>query len=184
MLQMEEAKSNVAEDILVSYEKQISTIGILVNNTHGILQESKVALKTLSSQLRETLADSASLRKTDFDHMIAMLESQQEDRHREIMGLLNEFILVHKEAAYRLKGLLSDARSGRMVDFRATLAEIQARQSDAQQQVINQLRVTQDDQEGLKAELQKLLNNGRAVRPKELKAALHNLTSRERIAIT
>ena len=99
MLQVDEKMVRLVQDIVVSYETQISLLGLVIDSTYEILQESEVALAKVHNQLRKTLADSASLRKKDYDSMIAEIESRQEEGRLEIKRLLNEFILTHREAA-------------------------------------------------------------------------------------
>jgi len=175
MLQVDEKMVSVVQDIVVSYETQISTIGALVDNTYGILQESRAALGKVNSQLRETLANRASLRKKDYDSMIAEIEAQQEERHQEIKKVLSEFVLVHKEAASQLKELLAIAQSGKIVDFRAVISSIQSRQDVAQKKVISSLRANEEEQERVIAEVQKLLNGNGTTRVKDFKDALSKL---------
>jgi len=180
MSTVKEEMTGVVQDIIVSYEARISIIGTLIDNTHRIMQESKAALGQINAQLRETLADSVSLRKKDYDSMIAEIESLQEERYREIKGLLNEFILVHKEMASRLKGLFDDARGGKAVDFRKALADIQARQDEAQNRVISQLSDSQQEQEAFMSELRKLLDNGGSVKARDFKAAISRSSARRK----
>ena len=175
MLQVDEKMESLIQDIVVSYETQISLLGTVVDSIYKILQESEGALAEVHSQLRKTLADNASLRKKDYDSMIAEIESRQEEGRLEIKRLLNEFILVHREAATQLKELITDARSARVIDFRTAIAEIQTRQDEAQKKVISRLKANQDEQEEIIAEVHGLLNNGNPLKVKDLKAALGKL---------
>jgi hypothetical protein len=178
MLQVEENLIGAVQDIVLSYEARISTIGAVIGNTYGVMQESKAALVRVNSQLRETLAGSASLRKKDFDNMVAEIEAGQDERHQEIGGLLAEFVLVQKETAYRLKDLLTGVQVGRQVDFKTALSDIQVQQEEVQKRVVDRLRACQDEQEGFVAELHRLLTSGRSMRVSDFKAALRSFSAR------
>ena len=175
MLQVDEKMESLIQDVVVSYEAQISLLGAVIDSTYEILQESEVALAEVHNQLRKTLADNASLRKKDYDSMIAEIESRQEEGRLEIKRLLNEFVLVHRKAATQLKELITDARSAGVIDFRTAIAEIQTRQDEAQKKVISRLKVNQDEQEEIIAEVHGLLNNGNPLKVKDLKAVLGKL---------
>ena len=172
MLQPEENMIGAIQDIIVSYEARVSTIGAVIGTTYGVMQESKAALGRVNSQLRETLAGSASLRRKDFDNMVAEVEAGQEERHQEIGGLLTEFVLVQKVTASRLKDLLAGVQAGRQVDFKTTLSDIQDQQEGVQDRVIGRLRACQDQQDGFVAELHRLMASGRSITAKDFKAAL------------
>ena len=175
MLQVDGHMVTLVQDIVVSYETQISLLGTLIDSTYIILHESEGALAEVHSRLRRTLADNASLRKKDYDSMVAEIESRQEEGRLEIKRLLNEFVLVHRKAATQLKELIADARSARVIDFRTAIAEIQTRQDEAQKKVISRLKANQDEQEEIIAEVHGLLNNGNPVKVKDLKAVLGKL---------
>lgn len=162
----------IVQDIVVSYEARISAVGALINHAYGIMHESKVALGKINSQLRETLADGASLRKKDYDTMMTETESHQEERHQEIKNLLNEFILVHQDTAAQLRRLLADAQAGKSIDFRKALAYIQAQQNLAQDKVIGRLNDSRQEQEEFMTEMQNLLDSQGSVKPKDFKAVI------------
>jgi len=183
MLQVDEKMVSLVQDIVVSYETQISLLGPVIDSTYEILQESEGALAEVHSQLRKTLADNVSLRKKDYDSMIAEIESRQEEGRLEIKRLLNEFILVHRKAATQLKELIADARSARVIDFRTAIAEIQTRQDEAQEKVLKQLKSNQEEQEEIIAEVHGLLNNGNPVKVKDFKAVLGKLKIKQTVGV-
>ena len=183
MLQVDEKMVRLVQDIVVSYETQISLLGPVIDSTYEILQESEVALAKVHNQLRKTLADNASLRKKDYDSMIAEIESRQEEGRLEIKRLLNEFILVHRKAATQLKELIDDARSAGAIDFRTAIAEIQIRQDEAHKKVIRQLKSNQNEQEEIIAEVHRLLNNGNLVKVKDFKAVLGKLKVKQTVGV-
>jgi len=183
MLQVDEKMVSLVQDIVVSYETQISLLGMMIDSTYEILQESEVALVEVHNQLRKTLADNASLRKKDYDSMIAEIESRQEEGRLEIKRLLNEFILAHRKAATQLKELIADARSARVIDFRTAVAEIQTRQDEVQKKVLRQLKSNQYEQEELMAETLKLLGDGDSVKVKDFKATLSRIKAKRTVSV-
>jgi len=183
MLQVDEKMVRLVQGVVVSYETQISLLVAVIDSTYGILQESEVALAEVHSQLRKTLADNASLRKKDYDSMIAEIESRQEEGRLEIKRLLNEFILVHRKAATQLKELIADARSAGVIDFRTAIAEIQTRQDEAQKKVISRLKANQDEQGEIIAEVHGLLNNSSPANVKDFKAVLGKLKVKQTVGV-
>ena len=183
MLQVDEKMVRLVQEIVVSYETQISMLGTVIDSTYEILQESEVALTEVHNQLRKTLADNASLRKKDYDSMIAEIESRQEEGRLEIKRLLNEFILAHRKAAAQLRELIADAKSTRVIDFRTAIAEIQAGQDEIHKRVISQLKTNQDKQEEIIAEVHGLLNNGSSVKVKDFKAVLGKLKVKQTVGV-
>jgi len=183
MLQVDGHMVTLVQDIVVSYETQISLLGTLIDSTYIILHESEGALAEVHSRLRRTLADNASLRKKDYDSMVAEIESRQEEGRLEIKRLLNEFILAHRKAATQLKELIADTQSARTIDFSAAIAEIQAGQDETHKRVISQLKANQDKQEEIIAEVQGLVNNGKSVKAKDFKAVLSKLKVKTTVGV-
>ena len=184
MLQVDEKLVSLVQDIVISYETQISTTGMLIDNTYEMLQESEKALEKINNQLREKLADNASLRKKDFDSIMEDIQSQRRERHREIKRVLNEFVHVHKEAASQLKVLLDDAKSGGMADFRTVLNRIQTRRDYIEREVMNRLRDFQNEQEEIIAEVHRLSNDTEPVKVKDFKTALSNLAAKQKAIVS
>ena len=60
----------LAKEIVSSYESRISEVGIIIDNTHRILEDFKTKRNEMSNQLKEILAKEESLRKKDFDSMM------------------------------------------------------------------------------------------------------------------
>jgi len=183
MLQVDEKMESLIQDIVVSYETQISLLGIVVDSTYKILQESEGALAEVHSHLRQTMADNASLRKKDYDGMVAEIESRQEEGRLEIKRLLNEFILVHRKAATQLKELIAGARSARVIDLRTAIVEIQSRQDEAHNKVIRQLKSNQNEQEEIMAEALRLLGDGDSIKVKDFKAVLGKLKVKQTVGV-
>lgn len=182
MPQVDGTMVGLVEDILVSYESQISTTGILIDTTYELLQESQRTSEQLSSQLRDRLAANSSLRKKDFDTIMAELQFRQTERQRGIKEGLSKFTRAHAQAAARLRTLLSDVNSGKAVDFKMALADIQGSQDAAEEKVVNLLKDSHQEQDEFMAEAHRLLSNDGAVGVRDLKESLSKLKTKATFA--
>ena len=58
-----EGMKRVAEEIVSSYQSRISTVAVIIDNTHQLLEDFKNKRNEINNQLKETLARGESLRK-------------------------------------------------------------------------------------------------------------------------
>ena len=184
MLQVNENILSLIQQILTSYETKISATGMLIDKTHELLQESEKSLEKVSGQLRETLADSVSLRKKDFDNIIGEMQSQRAERHREIKKALNEFIFVHKETASQLRELVTDNQPKNIADFKAALSDIQTRHDEKEEKVRRLLKDFYDEQEAIMAGVHRLLSNNKSVKVKDFKMVLGNSGVKQKVLVS
>ncbi|MDD5094842.1 MAG: hypothetical protein PHV74_10755 [Dehalococcoidia bacterium] len=178
MLALDNKLVELVEDIVVSYENQISAVGAVIDSTYHMLRESEAILDDANSQLRQALASRSSLRRKDFDSMMADLQSQQAEKHQVIRETLNRFVQEHKESAAHLREMVAAARSGEMGDFRKVLGEIQTRQGEAEGKVITLLKVSQEEHEEIVSEVNRLLGSA-SITAQEFKATLNKLKCRQ-----
>ena len=169
----------LAQEITSSYESRISTVGILIDNTHQILQDFKIKRNEMSDQLKETLANGESLRKKDFDNMMKDILSHQEEREKEVRNLLKTFLEEQNEIAKTIKKNLAEGEKVRMDDFKKMLKDIQVRQSAREKEVSMILREYQEEHREMAESLHSLLDKGESIRIKDFKEMLKNIRSRQ-----
>ena len=169
----------LAQEIVSSYESRISTIGLIIDNTHQILEEFKTKRNEMSSDLKETLAKEESLRKKDFDNMMKDILSSQDGREKEVRDLLKTFLAEQKEIAETIKKNLAEGEKVRISDFRKMLKDIQARQKARENEVSTMLKEFQKEYKEMAESLRALLDKGEAIRIKDFKEMLKNIRSRQ-----
>jgi septal ring factor EnvC (AmiA/AmiB activator) len=85
---------NMLEHIISSYETRIQTVENLFETTHQIFQglgdsvlDAKQERQKISEQLRDSLAQNESLRRKDFDNMMSVISSDQDQKEQEVRTL-------------------------------------------------------------------------------------------------
>jgi len=169
----------VAQEIASSYESRISEVGIIIDNTHRVLEDFKTKRNEMSTELKETLAREGSLRKKDFDNMMKDILSRQDEREKQVRGLLTTFLEEQKEMAQTIKKNLSEGEKVRIDDFKKMLQDIQARQRARENEVSMMLKEFQKEYKEMAESLHSLLHKGEAIRIKDFKEMLKNIKSRQ-----
>jgi len=169
----------LAKEIISSYESRISEVGIIIDNTHQILEDFKTKRNEMSNQLKEILAKEESLRKKDFDSMMEEILSHQEGREKQVRDLLRTFLEEQKEMAQTIKKNLSEGEKVRVNDFKKMLQDIQARHKAGENEVRMMLMEFQKEHKEMAESLRSLLDKGEAIRIKDFKEMLNNIRSRQ-----
>ena len=169
----------LAKEVVSSYESSISTVGIIIDNTHRILEDFKTKRNEMSNQLKEILAKEESLRKKDFDSMMEEILSHQGEREKQARSLLRTFLEEQKEMAQTIKKNLSEGEKVRINDFKKMLQDIQTRQKAGENEVSMMLKEFQGEHKEMAESLRSLLDKGEAIRIKDFKEMLKNIRSRQ-----
>jgi len=169
----------VAQEIASSYESRISEVGIIIDNTHRVLQDFKTKRNEMSTELKETLAREGSLRKKDFDNMMKDILSRQDEREKEVKDFLKTFLEEQKEMAETIKKNLADGEKVRIDDFKKMLQDIQARQRARENEVSAKLKEFQKEYKEMAESLYSLLHKGEAIRIKDFKEMVKNIRARQ-----
>ena len=169
----------VAQQIVLSYESRISTVGMIIDDTHQLLEDFKTKRNEMSTKLKETLAKEGSLRKKDFDSMMEEILSHQEEREKEAKDFLKTFLEEQKEMAETIKKNLADGEKVRIDDFKKMLQDIQARQKVREDEVSMRLKEFQIEHKEMASSLRSLLNRGEAIRIKDFKETTKNIRERQ-----
>lgn len=169
----------LAQEVVSSYESRISEVGIIIDNTHCILEDLKSKRSEMSNQIKETLAKEESLRKKDFNNMMKDILSSQDGREKEVRDLLKTFLAEQKEIAETIKKNLSEGEKVRINDFKKILQDIQTRQKAGENEVSMMLKEFQKEYKEMADSLHSLLDKGEAIRIKDFKEMLKNIRSRQ-----
>ena len=174
-----EEMRRVAEEIVSSYQSRISTVAMIIDNTHQLLEDFKNKRNEMSNHLKETLARQGSLRKKDFDNMMKDILSHQDEREKEVKELLKTFFEEQKEIAQVIKRNLADGEKVKISDFKNSLKDIQARQKIRENEVSVMLKEFQTEYKEMAESLRSLLDKREAIRISEFKVTLKNIRSRQ-----
>jgi len=166
-------------DIVSSYQSRVSTIGMIVNDTHQLLEDFRTRRNGMSNQLRETLARQGSLRKRDFDNMMKDILSCQDEREKQVRDLLKTFFEEQKEIAEIVKKNLAAGEKIRIDDFRKILQDMQARQKARENEVSMTLKEFQKEYREVAESLRSLLDKEEVIRIKDFREMLKNIRSRQ-----
>ena len=177
---------NIVGDIISSYETRIQGVEALFQTTHRILQgfqdsvlDTRQEQERINGQLRESLAQNGSLRKKDFDKMMSVISSHQDQEEQEVRNLsksyLNEqtnFVQELRESLRNFTEALAGGEVQRVKEFQMLIKEIFAKQEKRKEEVISNLKEFQKEQQETARMLKNLLAKGRELRIKDLKLML------------
>ena len=120
----------LAEEIVLSYEARIGVVKEIVEDTHKMLEDFRQRREEMSKALREALAKSECLRKTDFNRMMAEILVVQLRREENVKQMLADFRREEEEVAMRLRKLLERGEEVRIKDFKRMIAKIKEEQRE------------------------------------------------------
>ena len=115
---------DLAGDIIASYEARVKVVGDIIGDTHKAMDDFKEKRETMAEELQEVLAKCESLRKKDFDRMMADIVSRQNEREKEVRNMLETFRKEEEMVAEKLKTLLAKGEEIRIKDFKKMMADI------------------------------------------------------------
>lgn len=179
-MEIAEELKRVAEEIVSSYQSRISTVAMIIDSTHQLLEDFKNKKNEMSEHLKETLARGGSLRKKDFDNMMKDILYHQDEKERQVRNLLKTFFEEQKEIAQVIKRNLTEGEEKvRISDFKKMLEDIQARQKARESEVSVMLKEFQTEYREMAESLRSLLDKGEAIRIREFKAMLKDIRSKQ-----
>ncbi len=119
---------DLAQDIVVSYDARIRIIGEIAEDTRQMMSDFKEKRGDMSKELQEVLAKCESLRKKDFDQMMANIVATQNKRENQVKKMLEDFRREEEMIAEKLKSLLKKGEKIRIKDFKKMMLEIKREQ--------------------------------------------------------
>ena len=173
-----EEMGRLMREVIASYEARVSSVEQIIEGTHEMLETFRSQREAMRTQLRETLAQAASLRKRDFEAMMRELLDSQEARERAVKETMRGYLQEQREMATTLKEALTGGEAERIGTVKELLEGIEARREKREREVKSLLADYQREQEEITRALGGFLSNGGSVRAKEFKAALKAIQPR------
>ena len=115
------ADKTLPQEIGQFYDALLGKVRAIRVQTQKRMSEIKKEQGQLAENLREKLAKGESLRKKDFDHMLASLVEARKNREQEVMELLSRFQKEEEEMAAGLRQLLGDGKRVRIKELKSFL---------------------------------------------------------------
>lgn len=119
---------DIADNIVASYETRVKVVGGIIEDTHKMMDDFKEKREIMAEELQEVLAKRESLRKKDFDRMMADIISRQNEREKQVREMLENFRKEEEMVAEKLKKLLTKGEEIRIKDFKKMMADIRQEQ--------------------------------------------------------
>lgn len=189
---------NVVENIFSSYEARIQNVESLFEAANQILQgfqdtvlDTRQEREKINGQLKNSLAQNGSLRRKDFDKMMSVISSHQDQEEQAVRDLLKKYLeeqtsLVQelRECYKNFTDALAKGEPQRVKEFHAVIIGIFARQEQKREKVICKLKEFQKEQQETAQMFKNLLAKGRELRTSDLKSMLAEFKRqrKERIA--
>lgn len=179
-------KDNILESVISSYEARIQSIGVFFETTGRIVQDFQDSLlntraerEKINSQLRESLARNASLRKKDFDRMMSIISSYVEQNEQEVRQLSRKYLgeqtkLVRqlRESLREFRDALTEGRAEKVRELQTLIKEILSKQDENKNKVTSKLEQFQRGQRQTSKMLKGLLAKGEKLRIRDFKEML------------
>jgi len=170
---------NSYETRIESIESFFCTAGQIFQDFQESLFSTRLEREQINNQLRETLAQKVSLRKKDFDRMIAIISSYLDENEKEIRQLSHTYLkeqteLVHqlRESLRNFKDALTQGRDEKAIELQTLIKEILTKQDKSKTEVTSKLKEFQRGQQHTSKMLKELLAKGDKLRVRDFKAML------------
>jgi metal-responsive CopG/Arc/MetJ family transcriptional regulator len=186
--------TKAVEDGITSYEEKIESVnvafdeaGLIFGEFHESVTDIREERERIKAALRDTLAKNESLRRKDFDAMMGIVLSSQEQREREVKAMLAGYLAQQKEMAGKLREHLNSFRNSlvtgeaeRLQRFQTLIREILGEQETRKAEITERLKAFQKEQSVLAVTFRELLSKGRELRIKDLKSTLRQFGAEQR----
>ncbi len=140
---------DLAEDIIAAHNTRVKIVGEIIDDTHQMMANFKMKREQMAGELQKLLAKGESLRKKDFERMMADIIDTHAKREEEVKGMLEDFRAEEKMVAEKLRNLLHKGGEVRIRDFKKMMAEIKQGQEKriqaTNESVTDQLRRMQEE---------------------------------------
>jgi len=159
------------ENVIDSYEAQVATVAALMRQTVEVLRNLDYEQEKEVLELRDLLARAESLRRKDFDTLIAEIWARRREKEGEIGQTLESFLIEQQEMVAWLRKVVGNGNIS-LGEFRLLSQHMLTRQKEQEGKMSRMLRELHLEQEELGAGLKKLLEKGEKVRIKDFKAMI------------
>ena len=187
------------EDILTSYETRIENLSSVFEVSQSLIDclpesllDNKPEKEKINGQLRDLLAKNDSLRKKDYDKMMASVLSFQEECAEEVKGLIKEYFneersvaLVLKEALKECKEALARGEIEKIKHVQSALKTLFTKQEERKSEIVSRLKEFQSEQKEIPRQLTDLVAKGENLRIRDFKSMISKIKDQrvERISL-
>jgi hypothetical protein len=187
-------KDDILESVISSYEARIQSIDVFFETAGQIVQDFQDSLlntraerEKINSQLRDSLARNASLRRKDFDRMMDIISSYAEQSEQEVRQLSRKYLgeqtkLVRqlRESLQEFRDALTEGRAEKVREIQILIREILSKQDECRNKVTSKLEQFQQGQRQTSKMLKELLAKGEKLRIRDFKGMLAEFKKQRR----
>ena len=116
--------TDVARDIVAVHDARAKIVGEIIDETHQMMANFKMKRERMAQDLQRFLAKGESLRKKDFEQMMAGILDAHAKREREVQETLERFRTEEEMVAKQLRELLAKGEEVRIRDFKKMMYTI------------------------------------------------------------
>ncbi len=161
-----------------SYEARVTRVGALMKKTVEALRRFDLEQGEKVVELRDLLAKAESLRRKDFDSLIAKIWAQRTGKEDKVSHILDGFLNEQEDLVAWLRKVIADGNIG-LEEFKLLSQNFITRQKQAEDELSRMLRELHLEQEELESGLRQLLQKGEKVRIRDFKAMLRAIQLRQ-----
>lgn len=159
-----------AEEMVASYVARLTAVSQIINDANELLNRGRVERSFLENSLRNILAETSSLRKKDFDEMMAEVMGEQNVREEAIRAALKRFVDEQTALANRLK---DELKMGNIEHIRSIQSAIETGLGQTMQ-LITDLK---NEEQALLRRLKILVKMGPKLKVTDFKRAVKEMRS-------
>jgi len=170
-------------EIIESYEKRINAVSDIIESAHLLVERFREKRIVMLEELRRNLAHSESLRKTDFDRIMSVIQLRHKERETEVKMMLQNFIEAHKRMAEELRTQFDrdnrkrqNTKKERLDEFHLRFEQTKKEQERREIEVKTILGRFQNEQKCFTEMIDDLLKKGQTISTHEVKCVVQNLT--------
>jgi uncharacterized protein YukE len=145
------------EDIITANNVRVKAIGVLVKDTHKMLEGFQAEHKEMATNLRGELVKGEEERLKDFRAMMANIQKFVSDLDKEVSTMIERFQKEHKAMADELRENLEKGEADRLKTFNDMMGNIHQDINQIETYVANKLKEFSDAHAGMSEELKKML---------------------------
>jgi len=166
------------ESVVDSYETRVITVGALMRQTVELLKRFDLEQEERVMELRDLLARAESLRRKDFDTLLAEIRTRRREKEERVAHALDRFLKEQGELVAWLRKVITNGDIG-LEEFKALSQGILTRQKGAQGDLSRMLRELHLEHEEMNIGLRRLLHKGERVRIEDFKAMIKAIQLRQ-----
>ena len=165
----------IAHGIVDSYEMRVKTVGTLIKETAGLVENLRREQEEMAGQVRDRLAKDEGLRKKDFDMMMESIREERKKKEIEVAEMLESFHRGEQEMVITLRKILTGDRKTCVEDFKTIKETILTEQKEREKKVSEMLKSFHLEQEELIAGFKRLLSKNESLKIKDFKAMVKGI---------